>query len=87
MCGFLVSSKINPEDYKIFEHSLNLIRYRGPDETIIHREDSISFGFNRLSIQDLSSQGSQPMIDEIGNVLCFNGEIYNFKILRKELEK
>ena len=87
MCGFLVSSKINPEDYKIFEDSLNLIRYRGPDETIIHREDSISFGFNRLSIQDLSSQGSQPMIDEIGNVLCFNGEIYNFKILRKELEK
>ena len=87
MCGFLVSSKINPEDYKIFEDSLNLIRYRGPDETIIHREGSISFGFNRLSIQDLSSQGSQPMIDEIGNILCFNGEIYNFNILRKELEK
>jgi asparagine synthase (glutamine-hydrolysing) len=67
--------------------------HRGPDA---HGEwtsstDSSGFGValahRRLAIIDLSERGRQPMVDpETGNVLCFNGEIYNFRALRKELE-
>ena len=42
--------------------------------------------FNRLSILDLTDNASQPMIDEFGNVLMFNGEVYNHKELRTYLE-
>lgn len=44
-------------------------------------------GHRRLSIFDLSSRGHQPMQDQQGNVLIFNGEVYNFMELRAELEK
>ena len=44
-------------------------------------------GHRRLSIFDLSSRGHQPMLDQEGNALCFNGEVYNFIELRSELEK
>lgn len=43
-------------------------------------------GHRRLSIFDLSSRGHQPMQDQAGNLLCFNGEVYNFLELRSELE-
>lgn len=43
-------------------------------------------GHRRLSIFDLSSAGHQPMVDPTGNILCFNGEVYNFLELREELK-
>lgn len=60
----------------------------GPDDAGIYEDESLnlSFGFRRLSFQDLSPLGHQPMLDDLGNiVLVFNGEIYNFKNLRQEL--
>jgi asparagine synthase (glutamine-hydrolysing) len=49
---------------------------------------NLGFGFRRLSIQDLSSKGHQPMIDNESNaVIVFNGEIYNFIELRNELKE
>ncbi|MGB4499600.1 MAG: XrtA/PEP-CTERM system amidotransferase [Methylococcaceae bacterium] len=60
--------------------------HRGPDEGGLHIEAGLGFGHRRLSIIDLSS-GQQPMISRDKNViLTFNGEIYNFPELRKELE-
>src|SRR6266550_7511217 len=65
------------------------IGHRGPDDRgyFVDNERGVAFAHNRLSIIDLSSAGHQPMISEDGNfVLSYNGEIYNFLQLRKELE-
>ena len=61
---------------------------RGPDQqgTIIHK--NVGLGHRRLSILDTSLDGKQPMNDETGRyTIVFNGEIYNFKELRKGLEQ
>jgi asparagine synthase (glutamine-hydrolysing) len=61
--------------------------HRGPDEGGEYLDNHVALGHRRLSIIDLSS-GQQPMKSEDGNyVLIFNGEIYNFKDTRKELEQ
>ena len=62
--------------------------HRGPDAEGVWASDdgSIAFGHTRLSIQDLSSDGAQPMRSESGRfVIVFNGEIYNFRALMDEL--
>src|SRR5215467_378727 len=68
---------------------LEAIRHRGPDDRGIHIDENfgIALGHNRLSIIDLSSGGHQPMVNgATGDALSFNGEIYNFRELRRELE-
>jgi asparagine synthase (glutamine-hydrolysing) len=60
--------------------------HRGPDESGLYTEAGLGFGHRRLSIIDLSS-GQQPMVSRDKNaVLTYNGEVYNFQDLRKELE-
>lgn len=62
-------------------------RHRGPDGTGVFLDDNVSLGHNRLSIIDLSGAAKQPMVSADGRlVIVFNGEIYNFKELKKELE-
>ena len=59
----------------------------GPDDSGVYFDQNLALGHRRLSIIDLSPAGHQPMLSEDENlVLCFNGEIYNFKEIRKELE-
>ena len=59
--------------------------HRGPDEGELHIEPGIGFGHRRLSIMDVTS-GQQPLFNEDGTVVVvFNGEIYNFEELAKEL--
>src|SRR5262245_21311401 len=68
---------------------LNAISHRGPDDTGTHIDDDsgVAVGHNRLSIIDLSPDGHQPMMNpNNGDVLTFNGEIYNFRELRRHLE-
>ncbi|ODS23474.1 asparagine synthase (glutamine-hydrolyzing) [Candidatus Endobugula sertula] len=68
----------------------SLLVHRGPDDQGIDYDINANIGLvhTRLSIQDLSSAGHQPMWDESEQVcLAFNGEIYNFKVLRQELLK
>jgi len=62
------------------------IAHRGPDDEGYFLDGSIGFGFRRLSIIDLSG-GHQPMSDQEGSVwVVFNGEIYNFPELKRELQ-
>ncbi len=64
------------------------LAHRGPDRsgTWANSDHSVVFGHRRLSVQDLSEHGNQPMISASGRyVITFNGEIYNFKELRTEL--
>ncbi len=61
---------------------------RGPDAQGIHQHNGSVFGHRRLSIQDLSDRANQPMIDtELNLGIVYNGEIYNFKPLRRQLQQ
>ena len=85
MCGFLayIGDNLNS---KRLESGLSSISHRGPDSSEILKKNKFTFGFNRLAIQDLSSKSMQPMVDLYGNIIIYNGEIYNFKEIKKELE-
>ena len=62
--------------------------HRGPDDCGVWSDDRCALGHRRLSIIDLSEAGRQPMSNARGDVLItFNGEIYNFQHLRRELER
>jgi asparagine synthase (glutamine-hydrolysing) len=68
----------------------NAIAHRGPDDRgyFVDPERGIALANNRLSIIDLSRSGHQPMLNDNGGVvLVYNGELYNFRDLRKELEQ
>lgn len=70
------------------EAMTGILVHRGPDDSGFYEDELVSLGHRRLSIIDLSSQGKQPMANEDNTVwLVFNGEIYNFRDLRVELEK
>ncbi|HEX7325066.1 MAG TPA: XrtA/PEP-CTERM system amidotransferase [Rhodanobacteraceae bacterium] len=61
-------------------------RHRGPDEAGTYIDRGVGFGHRRLSIIDLS-HGQQPMVDPVaGTALVYNGELYNFEELRRELQ-
>ncbi len=62
------------------------VKHRGPDNEGLFIENNIAFGHRRLSIIDLSGAASQPLFDNSGRyVLIYNGELYNFKTLKSEL--
>src|SRR5690349_23138009 len=69
---------------------LQAVSHRGPDaqEIFMNENATAALGHARLSIIDLSSEASQPMMsaDQRYSII-FNGEIYNFRSLRKEIEK
>ncbi len=93
MCGIagifnLLESKDNNLETKLSIMN-KLINHRGPDDsrTWISKDSGIGLTHRRLAIIDLSENASQPMEDKNGNIIVFNGEIYNFKDLREELKK
>lgn len=90
MCG--ISGIINFDGSAVDEGKLRsmieLIKHRGPDDEGFHIDGSIGLGHCRLSILDLSSAGHQPMCSEDGKKwITYNGEIYNYLEIRKELIK
>lgn len=86
MCGFVgFTNKINDASI-VLRKMMDRIKHRGPDSDGKYVDEQIAMGFRRLSIIDLSDQGSQPIFNEDKSlVLTFNGEIYNYKDLREEL--
>ena len=83
MCA--IFGVIGEYDGDLARKSLSLLSHRGPDYCGIIEEKGLFIAHNRLSIVDLSSGASQPMVKD-SVILSFNGEIYNFKELRKLLE-
>src|SRR6185312_16085739 len=62
------------------------LAHRGPDDDGFWADADVAFGFRRLAIVDLTT-GNQPMTNENGTVhVIFNGEIYNHRELRRQLE-
>lgn len=83
ICGFTGNKQEQKKD--ILTNMMNKIAHRGPDDAGWYMDSDINLGFRRLSIIDIDN-GLQPMRDvddEI--VVVFNGEIYNYKELKKEL--
>lgn len=86
MCGICGFTGELENREAVLQRMTEVITHRGPDSDGYYTDDYISMGFRRLSIIDLDT-GDQPITNEDGNlVLTFNGEIYNYKELRKELE-
>ena len=89
MCGFLFSISSFQMNEPLLRKSLDLIKYRGPDDTNFtienHKGKKIFLGHNRLSIVDIN-KGSQPMFDvDKRYSIIYNGEIYNHNALRDQL--
>ena len=86
MCGISGFYQLNKESVSIdvLNTMLKMQTHRGPDSEGIYYNNFVGLAHNRLSLLDLSSNGNQPFIDE-EYVLVYNGEIYNFLELKKEL--
>ena len=86
MCGICGFTGHRQEQKEIIEGMMKTIYHRGPDSAGSFCGDGITLGFRRLSIIDLE-EGQQPMESADGNLhIVFNGEIYDYKELREELE-
>ncbi|MEY4170725.1 MAG: hypothetical protein RLZ94_1798 [Actinomycetota bacterium] len=87
MCGILgYSGRFDPG---ALQRGLDCIAHRGPDDSglVVDQGAGIGLGHRRLSILDLSPLGHQPMVAGLAGVtIIFNGEIYNFRELRRDLE-
>jgi asparagine synthase (glutamine-hydrolysing) len=89
MCGIAGGMLLNQQPFEknVLENMIAVIKHRGPDDNGIYINQNIGLGFRRLSIIDLSPSGHQPMsVCDETIWIVFNGEIYNFELLRKELE-
>jgi asparagine synthase (glutamine-hydrolysing) len=90
MCGIV--GKIHhdpgrPVDWSQIEQMAQSVGHRGPDDQGVWVEGNVGLGHRRLSIIDLSVNGRNPMCNEDGSTwIVFNGEVYNFQELRRELE-
>ena len=90
MCG--ICGVVGNADEQLIKNMLARIAHRGPDDEGVYisetsTQNRVGLGHRRLSIIDLSPAGHEPMPDASGRIwLTFNGEIYNFKELRHELE-
>jgi asparagine synthase (glutamine-hydrolysing) len=96
MCGIVgILARNASVDPDLLERATQSLAHRGPDDsgTIIIRDTipqavEVGLGHRRLAILDLSPLGHQPMQDpETGNWIVYNGEIYNFREIREELER
>src|ERR1700756_5775344 len=93
MCGIngifaYHSASSQPQEAELLA-TRDAMRARGPDGSGLwwSADRRVGLGHRRLSILDLSDRAAQPMADNAGNlVVTFNGEIYNYRALRAELE-
>jgi asparagine synthase (glutamine-hydrolysing) len=91
MCGILGQVAVTKTTCDIptadLQSALNLMQHRGPDDEGMARGARFAFGHRRLSILDLRAHARQPMETPDGAlVLTYNGEIYNYKSLKRDLQ-
>ena len=89
MCGIAGIFRRNGAvvDRAVLVRMAEQLKHRGPDDSGVLADESIGFAHTRLSILDRSERGHQPMQSDEGRfALVYNGEIYNFRSLRDELE-
>ena len=89
MCGFIIQQKKNTSfnlNTFVFKKASKLIFHRGPDSKNYLLNKNTNVFHSRLKIIDLNERSNQPMTRK-GYTIIFNGEIYNFKELRKQLQK
>jgi asparagine synthase (glutamine-hydrolysing) len=91
MCGIVGFIDFKKKSTKkVLENMTSVIAHRGPDDTgysfYLNEEENIGLGHRRLSVLDLSSDGHQPMIFQ-NLTIVYNGEVYNFHVIREELIK
>lgn len=90
MCGIVgITSSEGATSADLVARMRDTLRHRGPDDQGIWQsaDRRAAFGHRRLAIIDLSPAGRQPMVDRSGTLqITFNGEIYNYRDLRRELE-
>lgn len=83
MCA--INGFTGPADRSLIEKMNAVTKHRGPDGTNIFESEGITLGHNRLAILDPRPLAGQPMADASGRyVICYNGELYNFKELRAQ---
>lgn len=91
MCGingiFNIAHRSTADLGGHIEQMNDLLRHRGPDDegAWVSQDIGLAFGHRRLSIIDLSPRGHQPMFLPDGTAIVYNGEIYNYKALKKDL--
>ena len=87
MCGICGIAGKYDKQKPVIENMMKSIYHRGPDGGGNYIDEDVALGFRRLSIIDLDC-GNQPMFNETGEVvIVFNGEIYNYQELTKELRQ
>ncbi len=85
MCGIVGAMGLQDRD--LVRSMMDAVRHRGPDDSGFYVGDGVSLGHMRLSIIDLSARGRQPMGNEDGTIqITYNGEVFNYRQLRAELE-
>jgi len=90
MCGICGEFRFDgaPVDRTLLEKMTEKLANRGPDDQGVFLDANVGFGHRRLSVIDLSTHSHQPMIDpDLDLALVFNGAIYNYQELRKELQQ
>lgn len=88
MCGIsgIYGLKSTEIAHRYLSAMNDAIAHRGPDDDGLYVQENIALGHRRLAILDLSAAGHQPMFDHYDQLcIVFNGEIYNFREIRKEL--
>ena len=88
MCGIAAiwNGERRPVDAEVLRALTNRMSHRGPDACGFHLDGDLGLGHRRLSIIDIDAS-HQPMHDDRGLSIVYNGELYNFRQLRDELEK
>jgi asparagine synthase (glutamine-hydrolysing) len=87
LAGIFSHDREQPVDRELLTRMIATLHHRGPDGSGLYEGGGIGLAFARLAIIDLES-GDQPLSNDDGSVwIVFNGEIYNFRELRRELEQ
>ena len=88
MCGItgFINNTRTQKNKNLIKRMVKKLEHRGPDNKGYFVNNFITLGHSRLKIIDLKT-GNQPMKSKSGNILIYNGEIFNFKKLKEDLKK